>query len=87
MRSLNCFLTADFRHHLTLRRGVAGEFFTPSSADDEVLRERRQWIASAPRRYANLTDEGGPLVAEFLALCTTWKVLADSSACHEGFRT
>jgi len=69
------FPDADFRHHLTLRRAVAGEFFAPSSANDEVLRERRQWIASAPHRYANLTDEGGPLVAEFLDLCTTWKFL------------
>jgi dimethylamine monooxygenase subunit A len=70
------FPDADFRHHLTLRRGSPHEFFRNSDGSGRLLLERRRWIQSAPRRYADLTQQGVPLLAEFLDLCgDTWNIL------------
>jgi hypothetical protein len=71
------FPREDFRHHLTLRRGNPHEFFRNSDVSGCSLLERRRWIQSAPRRYADLSQEGVPLLAEFLDLCGgAWNILS-----------
>ena len=66
------FPDGDYRFHLTLRRGEPRDFFQPRDATGRVLAERARWLAAEPDRYAALTPEGGPLLAEFAALCAEW---------------
>ncbi|MBS0632953.1 MAG: DUF3445 domain-containing protein [Verrucomicrobia bacterium] len=70
------FPSGDYRFHLTLRRGEPAEFFRPADASGKILAERARWLAEAPVRYAALTPEGEPLLAEFGELCTTWGLSA-----------
>jgi hypothetical protein len=55
----------DFRFRMGLRPGAARDFFAPSPDADRVLRERAQWVASAPDQHLALTAAGIPLFAEF----------------------
>ncbi len=70
------FPEGDHRFHLTLRRGDPGDFFRRRDATGDVLAERARWLATDPVRYAALLPEGGPLLAEFVELCTGWGVVA-----------
>lgn len=70
------FPAGDYRFHLTLRRGEPAEFFRPADASGAMLAERARWLAQAPARYAELTPEGGPLLAEFGELCAEWGISA-----------
>ena len=66
------FPDGDYRFHLTLRRGEPRDFFQPRDITGRVLAERARWLAAEPARYAALTPEGEPLLAEFAALCAEW---------------
>ncbi len=66
------FPDGDYRFHLTLRRGEPRDFFLPRDRTGRVLAERARWLASEPARYAALTPEGEPLLAEFAASVAAW---------------
>lgn len=66
------FPDGDYRFHLTLRRGGPEDFFAPRDSSGGLLAERRRWLDSGGRRYAQLTAEGEPLLAEFADLCAGW---------------
>lgn len=68
------FPDADYRFHLTLRRGEPRDFFAPQDPTGRMLAERRRWLDSHPGRHAQVTAEGVPLLAEFAALCAGWGV-------------
>lgn len=66
------FPDADFRLHLTLRRGEPAEFFRVPDGAAPILAERARWIDDAPSRYTALTAEGAPLLREFATLAASW---------------
>lgn len=66
------FPDSDYRFHLTLRRGEPRDFFAPRDPTGREIAERARWIAEAPARYAALTPEGKPLLAEFAGWCAEW---------------
>lgn len=66
------FPDSDYRFRPSVRRGDTAQFFAPGHDHADILRERRQWLAETPRRYARLTASGGPLLAAFHALASTW---------------
>ncbi len=68
------FPEGDYRHHLTLRRGEPSDFFHSRDPSGRVLEERMRWLTLEPQRYAALTTEGAPLLAEFAGLCAGWGV-------------
>ena len=68
------FPDADYRFHLTLRRGEPADFFRPYDSGGHLLAERGRWLATAPARYAALTDEGEPLLLETEGLLQEWNV-------------
>lgn len=75
------FPDGDYRHHLTLRRGGPRDFFLPRDPSGRVLEERMRWLEAEPQRYAALTPEGEPLLAELAELCVRWGV-ARSATVH-----
>lgn len=75
------FPDGDYRHHLTLRRGDPRDFFWSRDPTGRVLAERMRWLEAEPQRYAALTAEGEPLLAEFAGLCAGWGV-ARSATVH-----
>ena len=44
-----------------------------------MLAERGRWLAGEPERYAALTPEGEPLLAEFSSLCAKWGVAQETT--------
>jgi hypothetical protein len=68
------FPAADYRFHLTLRRGEPADFFRPQDASSRLLRERAKWIEADPACCVALTPEGGLLLEEFAALAAAWQV-------------
>ncbi|MES2693548.1 MAG: heme-dependent oxidative N-demethylase subunit alpha family protein [Verrucomicrobiota bacterium] len=77
------FPNSDYGFHLTLRRTEPREFFRPYDASGEMLRERAGWLAAEPARYAMVTAEGVPLVAEFAGMAAEWGLI-DASATAGG---
>ncbi len=73
------FPDGDYRFHLTLRRGEPRDFFLPRDRTGRVLAERARWLATEPARYAALTPEGEPLLAEFAACGAAWGVARGAS--------
>lgn len=78
------FPDADHRLHLTLRRGEPAAFFAAPAESAPVLAERARWIAADPGRYARLTPEGEPLLAEFAASARGWGLPAPDSVAALG---
>lgn len=66
------FPEEDYRFHLTLRREDPRAYFAPQDAHGGRRAERARWLAEAPARYAALTPEGRPLLAEFATLGESW---------------
>jgi hypothetical protein len=66
------FPTGDYRFHLTLRRGEPRKFFRQQDLAGRMLAERRRWLAEEPTRYAALTPEAEPILAEFEELSAAW---------------
>lgn len=73
------FPDGDYRFHLTLRRGEPRDFFRASDSAQRVLAERAHWLAENPARYAALTPEGAPLLAEFAGMCAEWGMARGAS--------
>jgi hypothetical protein len=67
------FPDGDYEFHLTLRRARPEEFFAPLDASGAMLRERSQWVDTAPEIYLGHRDEAEPAVAEFTTLARAWE--------------
>lgn len=61
-----------YRFHLGLRRSEPGDFFRPQDPSGALRAERRRWLAEDAARYAALTPEGEPLLAEVAGLAGQW---------------
>lgn len=70
--SPDLFPEHDYRFSLTLRREEPRDFFRPRDPSGQVLTERARWLAEDPKRYADLTPEGLPLLEEFSAFSSGW---------------
>jgi hypothetical protein len=66
------FPDADFRFHLTLRRGEPEEYFRPRDPTGTVRAERARWLSSAPQRYAATQPELEAPLREFAAIAASW---------------
>lgn len=73
------FPDADYRFHLTLRRGEPRDFFASQDATGRVCAERARWLAESPARYAALQPEGEAALAELCELATGWGVAVDEA--------
>src|SRR4051812_41174892 len=69
------FPDADFKHHLTLRRGPPSGFFRRQDASGRALAERARWLDRDPERYSALLPEGELVVAEFAEVARGWGAL------------
>ena len=69
------FPDGDYRFHLTLRRAEPREFFAAQDGSGRVCAERVRWLAAEPARYAALTPEGEPVLAEFGESAAGWGLL------------
>lgn len=78
------FPDGDYRFHLTLRRGEPRDFFLPRDASGRVRAERAHWLATEPARYAALTPEGEPLLADFAVAAADWGLIEPLGDVHGG---
>jgi hypothetical protein len=62
------FPDADHRWAMGLRPASAAEFFAPIDDGGDVCRERAQWLADNPERYAALPTEAEPALRDTLRL-------------------
>lgn len=58
------FPDADFRHHLSVKRGDLERFFAPTAEHDSLLAERRRWLRESPGNYIAANPEAAPLIDE-----------------------
>src|SRR5688500_14850321 len=63
-----------------LRRGEARAFFAPGADNEEVLAERRRWIASDPEAYVAVLPEGEALIQETADFLRGLAVIRTSAA-------
>lgn len=77
------FPDADFRFHLTLRRGTPSQFFGPVDPAGRLLAERADWLRRNPARYAAMLPEGEPLLEEFATMAADWvpSLVSDPEEC------
>lgn len=73
------FPDADHRWVMGLRRGDAVAFLAPRDATGAVRAERSRWLDEDPQRYAALTSEAEPALAETVALARTLGAAIDST--------
>jgi len=66
------FPAGGYRFHLTLRRQEPAEFFRAQDSTGSLLREKRRWLTTDPRRHAALLPEGRPLLDEFAVWAAAW---------------
>ena len=57
---------------------IRGNSFAPATPPGEFSANAR-WLAAELERYAALRSEGGPLLAEFAALCAGWGITAGAT--------
>ena len=67
------FAEENYRFHMSLRRGVADEFFGRTAAHEPIVAERRRWLEKAPRTYCDLLNDGATLLNECLDLARDWQ--------------
>ena len=77
------FPDADFRFHLTLRRGEPRAFFAAQDASGQRLAERAKWLTAEPARYAALLPEGGPIFGELVEIAARNWGLAPTTSVGE----
>lgn len=58
------FPDADYRHHLSVKRGDLAAFFAPQPDHTEVVAERNQWLEESPATYAAAADSAMPAIEE-----------------------
>lgn len=73
----------DFRFTLGIREGDSAEFFGPSDDREELLAERRDWLRKDPARYAAVTANSGPYLAEVESLARSWGFAPDRTSADE----
>jgi hypothetical protein len=64
---------------MRFERGSPSMFFKPSAHSDEVLAERRRWLAVAPDTCAAITPDGAPIIEEVIELAADWNSLPSGS--------
>jgi len=69
------FPDANYRFQMNLERGSVREFFQETSTHEEILHNRRYWIAEDPTRYAEMRDPAVPLLDETIAMLHQLEVL------------
>ncbi len=73
----------DFRFSLGIREGNAAEFFSPTDDREELLTERRGWLREEPARYAAISANAGPCLAEVESLARNWGFEPDKAVGDE----
>ncbi len=58
------FPDADYRHHLSVKRGDLARFFAPREEHAEVIAERRRWLAEDAPFHAAALDSAEPIIRE-----------------------
>ncbi len=69
------FPDSNYRFQMNLERGSIREFFRETSAHEEILRNRRYWLAENPTRYAEMREPAVPLLDETLEILNQMEVL------------
>lgn len=62
------FPDADYRHHLSVKRGDLRRFFAPRADHDEVIAERNRWLDETPENYAATIESAAPVLDETTAV-------------------
>lgn len=58
------FPAADYRHHLSVKRGDLSGFFAPQLDHDAVIAERNRWLDASPALYAAAPVSAKPMIEE-----------------------
>ncbi|MFN2476713.1 MAG: heme-dependent oxidative N-demethylase subunit alpha family protein [Chthoniobacterales bacterium] len=58
------FPDADYRHHLSVKRGDLAAFFAHRPDHDELIAERRHWLDRDRDNYAAALDSAAPAIKE-----------------------
>jgi hypothetical protein len=66
MTLLDLFPEDDYRFQMRFERQVAGEFFRPTSQHEQILVERRHWLATDAENCLATLPEADPLIEETL---------------------
>jgi hypothetical protein len=64
----NLFPGGPFEFRMGLKRGDASTFFQATAARDDILAERRFWLAREPDRYVGVVEGSRPVVTETISL-------------------
>ncbi len=71
------FPDADYRHHLSLKRGSVADFFAPTSEHQSIIAERQRWLAESPGTYAGAVQSAAASVTETAKLIAPRASTAD----------
>lgn len=66
------FPPADYKHHLSVKRGDPARFYAPTAERDEILREHAQWLDEQPALYAGALPGSEPFLAETARMLEQW---------------
>ena len=82
------FPDADYKFQMRFTQGQPTDWFGPTLAREELIRQRKHWLQSAPEVYAALLPEGEPLLDEVMRLAGAWNGFArnDSTSPFERLR-
>ena len=58
------FPAADYRHHLSVKRGDLKRFFAPPESDHSVIAERNRWLDESPSLYSAAFESAAPMISE-----------------------
>jgi hypothetical protein len=73
------FPDEDHRFQMRFERGPIADYFKPLEADQKILGERHGWLRSAPKVYADLLPEGGPLLEETIEIAQVEQALSSEA--------
>ncbi|MDQ2868815.1 MAG: DUF3445 domain-containing protein, partial [Verrucomicrobiota bacterium] len=66
------FPPADYKHHLSIKRGDPARFYAPTAEHDEILREHAHWLDEQPAHYAGALPGSEPFLAETARQLRAW---------------
>lgn len=64
MSFVRLFPDADYRHHLSVKRGDLAAFFASQPEHEEIMAERNRWLDEAPQTYAAALPSASPAIKE-----------------------
>jgi dimethylamine monooxygenase subunit A len=62
----------DYRFQMRFERGESADFFAVSARSETVLAERRRWLRSDPKTYAEILPPGEAMLDEVVELAREW---------------